>query len=273
MKKYMIYTVLAGFLLTACTREEVMPDPLESLNLAATFQNSTHKIALYTPNGRFQTGYNPVTLKITDQGGNTVENAAISWSPLMHMESMTHGCPASAVSPAQNGVYRGYLVFQMASNTLEYWELTLNYTVSGREYTLTEKIPVSESEKRVVQSFQGTDGNRYLVALTEPAAPKVGVNIVKALIYRMEGMMKFTPVKGYRLKTDPRMPGMGNHSSPNNTDLTDNATEFYEGRLSLTMTGYWKINLQLADPEGRILKGEAVSESREASSIFFEIEF
>ncbi|MCY1554953.1 hypothetical protein D9M68_915670 [compost metagenome] len=66
---------------------------------------------------------------------------------------------------------------------------------------------------------------------------------------------------------------MGNHSSPNNVDLTSGTTEFYEGKLSLTMTGYWKINLQLEAPDGRILKGEAVTESHEASSIFFEVEF
>ena len=39
------------------------------------------------------------------------------------------------------------------------------------------------------------------------------------------------------------------------------------------MTGYWKINLQLANAEGEILKGETITEENEASSIFFEIEF
>ncbi len=265
--------ILTGMLLAGCTREEITPDPLQGLSLAATLQNATHKITLYTPDGSFRTGYNPVTLKIADQNGSPVENAAITWSPLMHMHSMSHGCPASAVSPLEKGLYQGYLVFQMASNASEYWELTLNYTVNSTDHTATEKIPVRESARRVAQSFQGTDGRRYIAALTAPAAPKVGINDMKAVIYQMENMMKFTPVKGYTLKIDPRMPGMGNHSSPNNADLTSGDTEFYEGKLSLTMTGYWKINLQLEAPGGQILKGEAVSESNEASSIFFEVEF
>ena len=47
----------------------------------------------------------------------------------------------------------------------------------------------------------------------------------------------------------------------------------YDGKLSLTMTGYWKINLQLANTEGTILKGEEITETVTASSIFFEINF
>lgn len=271
--KHLIYILLAGLLLSGCAKEEITADPLEGLSLAATLQNTTHKIGLYTPTGQFHTGYNPVTLKITDQNGNPVENAVITWSPLMHMHSMSHGCPASAVSAVENGLYHGYLVFQMASNASEYWELALKYTVNGTEHSVTERIAVTESARRVVQSFQGADGKRYIAALTAPAAPKVGLNDMKAVIYQMESMMKFTPVKGYTLKIDPRMPGMGNHSSPNNADLASGDTEFYEGKLSLTMTGYWKINLQLEAPGGQILKGEAVSESNEASSIFFEVEF
>ena len=70
------------------------------------------------------------------------------------------------------------------------------------------------------------------------------------------------------------MPSMGNHGSPNNTDLIQSSIgNFYEGKLSLTMTGYWKINMQLLNASGEILKGEAVTAENEASSLFFEIEF
>lgn len=271
--KHLIYILVIGLVLAACDSQEVTPDFPEELRLAATLQNTTHKITLYTPNGRFQTGYNPVTFKITDLDEKPVENATVTWHPLMHMHSMSHGAPASAVSPAKNGLYQGYLVFQMASNDSEYWELTLKYTAGGHDYTLTEEIEVAEAAQRVVQSFQGTDGNRYVTALAEPVSPKTGINTMKAVLYRMDNMMTFTPVRGFKLKIDPRMPGMGNHSSPNNTALVSEQTEFYEGKLSLTMTGYWKINLQLEAPDGTTLKGEEVSESHEASSIFFEIEF
>jgi len=39
------------------------------------------------------------------------------------------------------------------------------------------------------------------------------------------------------------------------------------------MTGYWKINLQLENDLGEIVKGEPVTDSNEASTIFLELEF
>lgn len=67
---------------------------------------------------------------------------------------------------------------------------------------------------------------------------------------------------------------MGNHSSPNNKDLKYNSLiGFYEGKLSMTMTGYWKLNLQLINQNGEVLKGEKVTEEHPESSLYFELEF
>lgn len=167
----------------------------------------------------------------------------------------------------------GYIVFQMAGNDMEHWELTLNYDINGTSYTANSKIQVAAAPKRVSESFMGTDNSRYILALVEPASPIVGTNDMKALLYKMESMMKFVPVENYKVLIDPRMPGMGNHSSPNNIDLTDAGGGMYTGKLNLTMTGYWKINLQLLDNSGGVLKGEEVTETNQSSSIYFEIEF
>ncbi|MCF6308613.1 MAG: hypothetical protein L3J09_11775, partial [Flavobacteriaceae bacterium] len=71
-----------------------------------------------------------------------------------------------------------------------------------------------------------------------------------------------------------RMPSMGNHTSPNNEDLTYNsASKMYDGKLSLTMTGYWKLNLILQNENNEVLKGEEVTEENESSSLYLEIEF
>src|SRR5690606_19729468 len=107
----------------------------------------------------------------------------------------------------------------------------------------------------------------------EPSHPIVGINQMKALVYRMETLMNFVPVEGFVLNIDPRMPGMGNHGSPNNVALTSIADGVYEGRLSLTMTGYWKVNLQLLNTSGNIIKGTEVTELNTSSPIFFELEF
>ncbi|WP_321538517.1 hypothetical protein [Flavobacterium piscinae] len=120
----------------------------------------------------------------------------------------------------------------------------------------------------------GTDNVRYIVALIDPRNPKVALNDMTVGVYKMENMMNFPVVNNYTLKIDPRMPSMGNHGSPNNLDLTQSdSDEFYHGKVSLTMTGYWKINLQLLNASDEVLKGEVVTETTESSSIFFEIEF
>ena len=89
----------------------------------------------------------------------------------------------------------------------------------------------------------------------------------------MENMMNFPRVNNYTVNTDPRMPSMGNHGSPNNVNLTQSTDLLYNGKLSLTMTGYWKINLQLLNSANEVLKGEEITDTTTASSIYFEVEF
>lgn len=75
----------------------------------------------------------------------------------------------------------------------------------------------------------------------------------------MENMISFSIVKNYQIIVDPRIPSIGNHSLPNNHDLKyDPATKMYNGKLSLTMTGYWKINMKIMDENGEVLKDETI---------------
>ena len=50
---------------------------------------------------------------------------------------MSHACPFSAVEKvtADGTLYNGYIVFQMAENAMEYWDLTINYIINGTAYT------------------------------------------------------------------------------------------------------------------------------------------
>ena len=120
----------------------------------------------------------------------------------------------------------------------------------------------------------GIDNVKYIVAYVEPKTPKVATNDMVLGVWKMQDMNNFPVVDGYTVKIDPRMPSMGNHSSPKNVNATQTAAgQLYNGKLSLTMTGYWKINLQLAKADGTILKGEEITDQTQSSSIFFEIEF
>lgn len=256
--------------------ESISTNELEGLTLIQEIQNDNHTIELYNTTGALQQGYNAVTLRIKDDADNAINNASITWMPVMHMASMEHSCPFSAIekTPAKENLYHGYIVFQMAENETEYWTLDISYTINNTTYEASDRISVPASAHKRVLSFTGSDNNRYVMALIDPTNPKVAVNDMSAALFKMESMMNFVPVTGYSISLDPRMPSMGNHGSPNNVNLTDLSTNgLYHGKLSLTMTGYWKINLQLLNATGEIVKGEQVTEDTPESSIFFELEF
>lgn len=257
--------------------ETVTANELDGLTKIQEMTNDTHVVELYSATGTLQQGHNAISLRIKNKTTNEYEkNAAVSWAPLMYMTSMQHACPYSAVTKTsgKETLYNGYIVFQMAQNDTEYWKLKVNYTINGTDYTVNEVINVPASAKRRVTSFTGTDGSKYVLALIEPTSPKVALNDITMGVFKMENMMSFPIVNNYTVKIDPRMPSMGNHGSPNNVNLTQSATDlFYHGKLSLTMTGYWKINLQLLNSANEVLKGEEITETTTASSIYFEVEF
>ncbi|TRX20630.1 hypothetical protein [Flavobacterium franklandianum] len=279
MKFLRILLLVIVTIFASCTSNNDVPalNELNGLTKVKEITNTTHTIELYKHMGSLEQGFNEISLKIKDNTTNQyINNATISWMPVMHMAMMTHSCPKSPVTKlsVDGSVYEGYIVFQMAQNTTEYWDLKIDYTIGGKAYTMTSVIDVPASAKQRVTTFTGSDSVRYIVAYADPHHPKVGINEMVVGVWKMQDMMNFPVVDNYKLKIDPRMPSMGNHSSPNNVDLTQIvAGDLYNGKLSLTMTGYWKINLQLLNATGTVLKGEAITDAVSASSIYFEIEF
>lgn len=249
---------------------------LDGLTKIQEITNDTHTIELYNTNGALEQGYNAISLRIKNKTTNTFEkNATITWTPIMHMSAMMHSCPKSAIvkTTSKETLYNGYIVFQMAQNDMEYWDLKVDYTIDNMNYTATAVLNVPASNKQRVTSFMGSDNNRYIIAMVNPITPKVAINDVTFGLFKMENMMSFPVVDNYKIKIDPRMPSMGNHGSPNNVDLTQMNDALYHGKLSLTMTGFWKINLQLVNNLNEVLKGETITETTTSSSIYLELEF
>ncbi|MBP7982657.1 MAG: hypothetical protein KAY94_01890 [Kaistella sp.] len=281
LKIFVAFVALSIFLISCRTSDDPVTPPsvneLEGLVKVKEFSNDTHTIELYTVTGTTQLGYNDLKFRIKNKSSNQYEkNVSVNWSPVMHMTSMSHSGPKSSITKVtpDGTLYTGYLVFQMPQNATEYWDLKFDYSINGTAYTATTVVDVPDSAKRRVNSFLGSDNTKYIVAYIEPRTPKVAVNDMTLGVWKMQDMMTFPVVDGYTVKIDPRMPGMGNHGSPNNVNATQtSAGKLYNGKLSLTMTGYWKINLQLANAAGTVLKGEEVTDQNPASSLFFEIEF
>lgn len=278
---YFVALLAIAFTFASCSSDDTnnnsITNELDGLTKIQQFDNDSHTIELYSKTGFLQQGFNDINIRIKDkQSTEYIKNATVTWKPIMHMTMMSHSCPFSIInkSSAKGTLYNGYIVFTMPQNATEYWDLEIKYTIEGTEYTALSQIDVPASAKRNLNTFTGTDGTKYIMAYIEPNQPKVAINDLTVGVWKMENMMSFPMVNGYTVKIDPRMPSMGNHTSPNNVNATQsNPGELYNGKLALTMTGYWKINLQLANAEGEILKGETITEANEASSIFFEIEF
>ncbi|HUH45995.1 MAG TPA: hypothetical protein VLZ54_02480 [Arenibacter sp.] len=266
----------------SCSSDEdphqIEKDPMTGFNLLTGINANGHTVELYSQGDHFITGYNEIYIRIKDNADDSYfPDVEITWLPVMKMIGMAHSCPRSTVMLTDHHtISKGFIIFQMAGTEEEYWELSLNYRVGGQEYSSTTKIAVKmpADQKQRITAFMGDDGVRYVLAMVSPQEPKVGVNDMQALLYRMENAMVFSGVRNYKITLDPRMPGMGNHGSPNNTDLSYDADSgSYNGKLNLSMTGYWKLNLKLMNGTGEVLKGEDVTEEREASSLFFELEF
>lgn len=280
--KYILPVLFIALFTTACSEDDnndeaPIVNELEGLNIVQELTNNSHTIELYNASGRFYTGYNATSMRIKDNATNNyVEDATISWMPVMQMPTMQHSCPNTnpIKEPGKNTVYKGNMIYQMAAPDGTGWSLTVNYTIDGMDYMVTGAITVMQNDDQNVSSFMGTDNKRYVVALIEPKNPIIGNNELVLTVHQMENMMSFPVVQDFSLSLDPRMPGMGNHSSPNNTNLTYNSADnMYHANLTLTMTGYWVLNLKLMDGEGVILKGEPVTDDNIQSSLYLELEF
>lgn len=281
--KYIIPVLFTAVFATSCSNDDDsndlnIIDEIEELQLVESIENDTHIIELYTETGDFETGYNNITTRILDKSTEQyVENADIDWSPVMDMETMSHSCPASDVDKMDNynTLYNGYIVFQMANDDGSGWTLSFDYTIDNAAYEASSTITVNRSETQNVIVFSDDSSKRYVLALVEPSEPIIGVNEMVVGLYEMESMMSFPEVEDYTIGLDPRMPDMGNHSSPNNTDLTyTSSDEMYHGDLSLTMTGYWTLNLKVYDEDGTLIAGDDVTEEDgDKGSLYLELIF
>lgn len=277
--KYILPLLFISLISISCSTDDndTEVNEIEGLTIAQELSNDKHTIELYTETGKFSTGYNAISIRIKDKVSNTyVENTSITWNPIMQMPMMQHSCPKSNILKAEGKktIFEGFIIYQMTNSDGSGWSLTVNYTIKGIDYTTSDTITVMQAAKQNVTTFTGSDNTRYIIALLEPKAPKIAINKLKIGLFKMESMMLFPVVENYTITLDPRMPGMNNHSSPNNTDLTYKTDDnMYHGDLSLTMTGYWILNLKLLNALNEVLKGENVTEENIKSTLYLELEF
>ena len=287
MKKILFFLLTACFAVVACTKNKtdyeaeidtVVPEYHE-FKEAVSVHSGGYKISVEALNGTFYKGYNEIRLKITDSKTNEKADASgVTYLPIRNnADGSNVSCPHryDLVDKPDDGYFSGYSVFTNESGSDGSWELYISFTIADQTYTAKQRITVQEqaNSNLSMTTFTGRDDQQYFIALVSPLEPKVGENVLVAGIYRYNrpnnppsgnfpdaSQFSFTEVSGYTLQLDPRMPepSMGNHSSPNNEDLTQQSDGLYQGVVNYTMTGNWTLNFILLNQQGQILKGTVV---------------
>ena len=238
-----------------------------------------YNVYVYTKTGGFHTGYNDIYFVSTKkETGNYIKDVTVtSNSPLMYMSKMNmyHSTPVSEKSRIVNydylAVKRVWVSFLMETSDAGSWTYSYEVNVLGKTGGVEKKdIVVSALPEGQVwlKSFKVGD-DTFFLSLVNPTDWKTGTNTIKAYVSK-----KSTPITTpYALATetftvdiDPRMPDMGNHTSPNNTPLVKQEDGSYQGTINLTMTGLWRIHLKVKDSEGNIVAG-----GEEGSTLFWDV--
>lgn len=280
--KFLVFALMCA--MTSCTLDKtdyeaeissVVPEYFE-FKEAVSFNNGSYKISVEALNGTFYKGYNEIHLKITNSQNQNVNISEVTFLPIMTKnDGSKSSCPHlyNLRYHAEERYFTGYAVFTEESH-MNGWEIYVSFLENNQKYVANHPISVQiQANKNLnMTEFTGNDGERYFIALVAPQKPKVAENELIAGIYKYTiptnpagnfpdpSQFSYSEVSNYTLKLDPRMPepSMGNHSSPNNRDLTQQADGFYHGIVNYTMTGNWTLNLIMLNQNGLIVKGTLV---------------
>lgn len=227
-----------------------------------------YNVFAYTRNGSFHNGYNEIYFVATKKAtGNYIKNFELTnITPIMHMVKMDkyHSTPTGpAAESFDNGILavkRSWVSFLMNTSEAGSWTLSYDALVLGKEGKVEKQNIVVNGlpeGQAWLKSFKVGDDN-YFLSLVNPSDWKTGTNTIKAYISKKSDPIT-TPyalaTETFTVEIDPRMPDMGNHTSPDNTPLVKQKDGCYQGNINLTMTGLWRIHLTVKDAQGNIVAG------------------
>lgn len=234
----------------------------------STVVDGQYNVFAYSKTGSFHTGYNEIYFVATKKkNGNYIKNYDIDGlTPLMLMVKMNmkHSTPVGGKAESFNNDYlavkRAWVSFVM--NTSEAGSWTLGYHASvlgangGIEATDITVDALPEGQQWL-KSFKVGDDTYYL-SLVNPTDWITGKNAITAYVSK-KNTPATTPYglaeEQFTIEIDPRMPDMGNHTSPDNVALTKQGDGSYQGTVNLTMTGRWRIHLAVKDAQGNVVAG------------------
>lgn len=275
------------FVMSSCTLEktdygtelDVETTEYFEFKEAKSITSGDYKISIEALNGSFYKGFNEVHLKIVNtKTDESLANSEVTFLPIMtDANGNKVSCPHqyNLTYDETEAYYTGYAVYTSESDSTVSWQLYIDFSDGDKTQSVNEIITVEEQTNKNLNmtAFKGNDNEQYIVALVAPQSPNVAQNDLVAGIYKYNtpanvagvfpdvSQFSYSKVENYTLLLDPRMPepSMGNHSSPNNEDLTQQSDGLYYGVVNYTMTGNWTLNFILKDDNGETIKGTEVS--------------
>ena len=234
----------------------------------STVVDGQYNVFAYSQTGAFHTGYNELFFVATKKkNGNYIKNFDVtSVTPLMLMVKMNmkHSTPVGGKVESFNNDYlavkRTWVSFLMNSSESGSWTLGYDVNVLGSKGGIkatditVNALPDGQSW---LKNFKWND-QTYFLSLVNPTDWQMGKNTITAYVSQKSNpitMPYALAEEQFTIEIDPRMPDMGNHTSPDNTPLTRQADGSYQGNINLTMTGLWRIHLTVKDAQGNIVAG------------------
>lgn len=259
--KFPYYTLFLGLalmttLFVSCTSDDEADQPQNTpLTNDLIFINSAYTntgsmlVNIYAADS-LTAQYAKIYVEVRDSvSNNVITNAAIQFFPLMDMGTMVHAAPKENPSgnSATDGMFQGAVVFIMPGTTGWTLDVTVYNPAEDIEGTATVPLSVSQppvTRTRIITPLDST--NKLVISYLLPKNPKVGANDMEITIHERITGMNFVPVNDYTVLMDPQMPSMG-HGSPNNENPVSIGNGHYKGKVNFTMTGMWRINLDIYD--------------------------
>ena len=234
----------------------------------STVVDGQYNVFAYSKTGTFHTGYNEIFFVATKKkNGNYVKNydiTDVAPQMLMVKMNMKHSTPVggSAESFDENrlAVKRTWVSFVMNTSEAGSWTLSYHASVLGSTGGIeAADITVAglPEGQQWLKSFKA-GGDTYYLSLVNPTDWTTGTNAIRTYVSKKstEATVPYALASGpFTIDIDPRMPDMGNHTSPDNVALSRQANGSYQGAINLTMTGRWRIHLTIRDREGNVVAG------------------
>lgn len=267
MKNILKYLAIASFsfLFASCDKKnDDTPNPtINKVKVGEAYVlGAATKVQLWA-DADLSTGYNQLFIVALDSVSNQQKTeATFAIKPLMTMTmdggmTMQHSCPfeQANASGKKDNLTPAAAVFSMPSSDSGFWEMEV--TLNNHKKVL---IPINVKEpaasRLVMITTPAPAKVTYLVALIPNPTYKIGANDFELLVTKKINGMTYEPVNDLSIEITPEMPDMG-HGSPNNVNPIFAGNGRYKGKVNFTMTGYWKVNLQINGGDNTVITDDA----------------